>query len=101
MNGTGHPSYPRRRYPLPILALVLALVLTLSWAVVSYAGRAGGWKATEFQVQNMDNETANFTAHFGPTAVRRSRSPTTSRRGARSTTDQRPTWACRWTLPVP
>ena len=64
MNGTGHPSYPRRRYPLPILALVLALVLTLSWAVVSYAGRAGGWKATEFQVQNMDNETANFTAHF-------------------------------------
>jgi hypothetical protein len=34
-------------------------------AVASYAGpRGGDWKATEFQVQNLDDEPADFTARF-------------------------------------
>jgi PKD repeat protein len=54
----------RRRFPLLILAVVFALLLTLLLVVTGYAGRPGVWRATEFQVQNLDDETALITARF-------------------------------------
>ena len=64
MNENRPLSNLRRRYPPLILAVVLALALTLLWVVAGYAGWRGGWMATEFQVQNVDSVTADFTAHF-------------------------------------
>ncbi len=57
------PSLHRRYSPL-ILIVVLTLAFTLLWAVTSYAGRASGWHATDFQVHNLSGREAQFTAHF-------------------------------------
>ncbi len=55
----------RHRYSLLILALVFAITLALLLAMSSYARpRAGGWSATDFQVQNLSGREAQFTAHF-------------------------------------
>jgi hypothetical protein len=64
MNEDRFLSSLRRRRPLLAVAAALALALTLLWAVSSYAGVAGDWHATDFQVQNLSTVPAEITARF-------------------------------------
>jgi hypothetical protein len=53
-----HPGRP------VALGGALALPLILLVTLIGYAGRFGEWRATEFQLLNLDDEPADFVARF-------------------------------------
>jgi hypothetical protein len=64
MNKINSLSSIHRRWPLFTLAMILALALALLLTVIGYAGLSSHSQRTAFQLQSLDNNPVDFTAHF-------------------------------------